>query len=362
MSFIMSNGRAAVPLSASAGALCASAPSTAATSAAATSAAATSAAATSASATSVSATSVSATSVSAWLTPLELMILGAIWGASFLFMRVAAHDFGAFGIVEVRLFLGALVLLPFLWPARAQFNTRLWLRLAGIAAINSAIPFVMFAWAAQRAPAGIGAIANATAVMFTALVALIFYGEPISARRTIGLITGFVGVTVLASGKMGGVSVWPAALAGTGAALMYGFGANLIRRQLVGLPPGAVAAATLLCSAVLISPLALATWPSAPIPAISWLCAVLLGVMCTGLAFVVYYRLIQRIGAPRASTVTYLVPLFGVFWAWLVLGEPLTLTMAVAGALILAGVAMNQQWDRPPPAPAARASDSSGRR
>ena len=281
---------------------------------------------------------------SAWLTPLELMLLAAIWGASFLFMRVAAHDFGAFGLVEVRLFLGALVLLPLLWRARAQFNLRLWVRLASIAAINSAIPFVLFAWAAQRAPAGVGAIANATAVMFTALVALVFYGEPISTRRTIGLIAGFVGVTVLASGKTGGVSVWPAALAGTGASLLYGFGANLIRRQLVGLPPGAVAAATLLCSALFISPLAFATWPSMPIPALSWLCAVLLGVMCTGIAFAVYYRLISRIGAPRASTVTYLVPLFGVLCAWLALGEPLTVTMAIAGALILGGVALNQQW------------------
>jgi drug/metabolite transporter (DMT)-like permease len=291
--------------------------------------------------------SVSASTASAWLTPLELLLLGAIWGASFLFMRVAVHDFGAFGLVEVRLFLGALVLLPLLWRARTQFNLRLWVRLAGIAAINSAIPFVLFAWAAQRAPAGIGAIANATAVMFTALVALVLYGEPISARRTIGLIAGFAGVTVLASGKMGGISVWPAALAGTGAAVLYGFGANLIRRQLVGLPSGAVAAATLLCSAVLISPLAFATWPSMPIPALSWLCAVLLGVMCTGIAFAVYYRLINRIGAPRASTVTYLVPLFGVLWAWLALGEPLTMPMAVAGALILGGVALNQQWGTP---------------
>lgn len=285
-----------------------------------------------------------ALAASGWLTPLELGALGAIWGGSFLFMRVAAHDFGAFALVEVRLFLGALVLLPFLWRTRAQFNPRLWLRLAGIGVINSAIPFVLFAWAAQRAPAGIGAIANAMTVMFTALVALVFYGESISTRRTIGLIAGFVGVTVLASGKMAGVSVWPAALAGTGASVMYGFGANLIRRYLVGLHPGAVAAATLLCAAAFISPLAAATWPSTPIPALSWLCAVLLGVLCTGLAYALYYRLIQRIGAPRASTVTYLVPLFGVLWAWLALGEPLTVSMAVAGALILGGVALNQQW------------------
>jgi drug/metabolite transporter (DMT)-like permease len=279
-----------------------------------------------------------------WLTPLELIVLGAIWGGSFLFMRVAASDFGPFGIVEVRLFLGALVLLPFLWRARSQFSPGLWLRLAGIAAINSAIPFVLFAWGAERAPAGIGAITNATAVMFTALVALVFYGESITTRRTMGLVAGFIGVAVLASGKMGGVSVWPAALAGTGAALLYGIGANLIRRQLVGVPPGAVAAATLLCAAALMAPLAFATWPSAPIPTLSWVCAVSLGVLCTGVAFVLYYRLIQRVGAPRASTVTYLVPLFGVLWAWLALGEPLTLTMAMAGALILGGVALSQQW------------------
>jgi drug/metabolite transporter (DMT)-like permease len=280
----------------------------------------------------------------AWLTPIELLLLGAIWGASFLFQRVAAKDFGSFALVEVRLFLGALVLMPFLWRARSQFNLRLWLRLAGIGIINSAIPFVLFAWAAQRAPAGIGAIANATAVMFTALVALIFYGEAITTRRAMGLIAGFVGVAVLASGKTNGVSVWPAALAGTAASVLYGFGGNLIRRQLVGLPAAAVAAATLFCASVFISPLALATWPSAPIPALSWLCAVLLGVACTGIAFALYYRLINRIGAPRASTVTYLVPLFGVLWAWLALGEPLTVTMAVAGALILGGVALNQQW------------------
>jgi drug/metabolite transporter (DMT)-like permease len=284
------------------------------------------------------------TTVKAWLTPVELMLLGAIWGASFLFQRVAAKDFGSFALVEVRLFLGALVLMPFLGRARSQFNLRLWMRLGGIGIINSAIPFVLFAWGAQHAPAGIGAIANATAVMFTALVALIFYGEAITTRRAMGLVAGFVGVAVLASGKTNGVSVWPAALAGTAASVLYGFGGNLIRRQLVGLPAAAVAAATLFCASVFILPLALATWPSAPIPAVSWLCAVLLGVMCTGIAFALYYRLINRIGAPRASTVTYLVPLFGVLWAWLALGEPLTVTMAVAGVLILGGVALNQQW------------------
>jgi drug/metabolite transporter (DMT)-like permease len=278
-----------------------------------------------------------------WLTPLELVALAAIWGASFLFMRVAAKDFGAVALVEVRLTLGALILLPFLWQARDRFTaSHLW-RLAGIGAINSAIPFILFAWAAQRAPAGIGAISNAMAVVFTALVAAMFFGERINSRQAVGLFTGFAGVVVLASGKTAGESVWPAALAGTFAALLYGFGGNLLRRQLGGLPPSAVAAATLVSASLLLAPFAFATWPQGHIPPLSWACAISLGVLCTGIAYVFYYRLIQRIGAPRASTVTYLVPLFGVLWAWLLLDEPLTLSMAIAGALILGGVGLSQQ-------------------
>src|SRR6266705_1352912 len=231
---------------------------------------------------------------SPWRTPLELTLLGAIWGGSFLFMRVAASDFGPFPLVEARLGLGALVLLPLLWAARAQFTPALWLRIAGIAAINSVIPFALFAWGAERAPAGIGAITNAMTVMFTALVAFLFFGERIGPRRLIGLVGGFVGVANLVSGT------------------------------------------------VMLAPLAIYNWPHHPIGAASWASALLLGVLCTGVAFVFYYRLIARVGAPRTSTVTYLIPLFGVIWAWLILGEPLTLTMALAGALILAGVALSQ--------------------
>jgi drug/metabolite transporter (DMT)-like permease len=278
-----------------------------------------------------------------WRTLLELSVLGAIWGGSFLFMRVAATDFGPIPLVEMRLGLGALILLPFLWQARGQFTPALWLTIAGIATINSVVPFALFAWAAERAPAGIGAISNAMTVMFTALVAFIFYGERISGRRTLGLAAGFAGVVFLASGRVAGASVWPAALAGTAAALLYGVGINLVRRYLTSYPPVAIAAAALVSAALLLAPLAIYTWPHHPIAAASWGSAALLGVLCTGIAFVFYYRLIARIGAMRASTVTYLIPFFGVIWAWIVLGEPLTLTMAVAGALILSGVALSQQ-------------------
>ena len=277
-----------------------------------------------------------------WSVTLELGLLGAIWGASFLFMRIAAADFGPAPLVELRLALGSLVLLPFLWRARAQFPARLWPKLALIGAINAALPFLLFAWAAQRAPAGVGAIANAMTVLFTALVGFLFFGERIGTRRAVALMAGFAGVVVLASGKVAGMSVGWAAAAGALASLSYGLGINLVRRHLTGLPPAAVASATLGSAALLVVPFALATWPEAPVPAASWWSAVALGVLCTGAAFVMYYRLIARIGASRASTVTYLIPLFGVGWAWMLLDEPLTWTMAVAGALILGSVAFSQ--------------------
>jgi drug/metabolite transporter (DMT)-like permease len=280
---------------------------------------------------------------SGWLTPIELTLLGAVWGGSFLFMRIAAGDFGPFALVEVRLSLGALVLLPFLWRSRSSFAPRVIWRLAGIGIINSAIPFVLFAWGAERAPAGIGAITNAMTVLFTALMAFVLYREPIGRQRMIGLLIGFGGVIVLAADKTGGGSVWPAALAGTLAALFYGVALNLIRHYLAGVPASAVAAATLLSASVFVAPFALLSWPKRSIPLHSWVSAFALGVVCTGTAFVFYYRLINRIGASRASTVTYLVPLFGVVWAWIVLGEQLTIRMAVAAICILGGVAVSQR-------------------
>lgn len=279
----------------------------------------------------------------AWLTPLELGVLAAIWGVSFMFQRVAAPEFGTTALTEMRLALGALVLLPFLWRERARFPAAVWPKLALIGAINSAVPFALFAWAAQHAPAGISAITNAMAVLFTALVGFLFYGEKIGLRRATALLVGFAGVAVLASGKSAGASFGWAVVAGCGAAFLYGVGVHLLRRHLTGMPPAGVAAATLGTSALLVLPFAIAQWPATPIPGEAWWSAGMLGVVCTGMAYALYYRLIQRIGAGRAVTVTYLVPLFAVAWAWWLLDEPLTVTMGIAGALILGSVALSQR-------------------
>lgn len=281
-----------------------------------------------------------------WLSPLELGLLAAIWGASFMFQRVAAPEFGAMPLAEIRLGLGALILLPFLIAKRGLFPRSIWPKLAVIGVINSAVPFALFAFAAQRAPAGIGAICNSMAVLFTALFAVLMFGERIGWKQGLALFAGFVGVVVLASAKTAGASIGWAVAAGTGAAVLYGIGANLVRRYLVGMPPIAVAAVTLSFASLSLLPFAWYHWPAQSISVPAWGSAIALGVLCTGIAYALYYRLIARIGAPRAVTVTYLVPLFAVAWAWLLLGEPLTFPMAIAASLILGSVAFSQRSKR----------------
>jgi drug/metabolite transporter (DMT)-like permease len=278
-----------------------------------------------------------------WLTPIELSLLGAIWGASFLFMRVAAPEFGSLALVEVRLALGALVLLPFAWRVRQRMPRSILPKLAVIGVINSAVPFLLFAWAAQHAPAAVSAICNATTVLFASLVAYVLYGEKMGGRRALALLVGFSGVVVLATAKGSGSGTLLAVAAATLAAVLYGFGANMVRRHLTDLPPVAVAAGTLSMSALLVAPLALSQWPSQAISSASWWSAGALGVLCTGFAFLIYYRLIKRNGASRAATATYLIPLFAAGWAWMVLGEAVTARMLVAGALILGSVAISMR-------------------
>ncbi|MFC7519197.1 DMT family transporter [Xanthomonas populi] len=277
-----------------------------------------------------------------WRTPLELGFLGIVWGCSFLFMRVAAPKFGTVVLVEIRLALGALVLLPLLWLARERFLASLADAGGDRRAQFRVAVFVVCLGRATCTGRG-GAICNAMTVLFTALIAFLFFGEKIGTRRALALLIGFVGVLVLATGKSAGLSVGPAALAGASASLLYGIGSNLVKRHMGDLPPAASAASTLGCSALLLAPLAWWQWPTTPVPAVAWACATALGVVCTGLAFLMYYRLIQRIGPARASTVTYLVPVFGALLAWSLLGEPLTWTMLVAAVLILGSVAFSQR-------------------
>lgn len=277
----------------------------------------------------------------------DLLLLGAIWGASFLFMRVAAPDFGPWPLVFVRVAGAAAVLLPLLawrgqWPAlRAH-----WRVIALVGLLNSALPFALFVVAALAINAGLSAILNATTPMWAALVAWLWLNDRPPLQRALGLALGFAGVLALAADKASlqsgahGVSPAVAVAACLGAAMLYGLAANVARRHLAGVPSLAVAAGSQCAAAAVVAMPALWAWPATPPSAASWAAAALLSVLCTGVAYVLYFRLLARLGAAGAASVTFLVPLFAVAWGALFLGEMPTPAMLACGALILLGTGL----------------------
>lgn len=276
-----------------------------------------------------------------------LLLLAAIWGASFLFMRIAAPHFGALPLVAVRVTLATLVLLPLLawrgqWPALRTH----WRAIAIVGLLNSALPFIGFTVAALAINAGLSAIFNATTPLWTALIAWWWLGDRPAPARAFGLALGFAGVLALAAGKASlkagahGVSPALAIAACIGAAMLYGVAANFTKRRLTGVPTLALAAGSQLSAAVLLAVPAAWSWPDTVPPATAWLAALLLAVVCTGVAYVLYFRLIARIGPSGAASVTFLIPLFAVAWGALFLGERPTLGMLGGGAVILLGTAI----------------------
>lgn len=277
----------------------------------------------------------------------ELVALAAIWGASFLFMRMAAPEFGAFALVAVRVGLAALVLLPLLlWQGHWGALRRHWRGIAVVGVLNSALPFAGFTLAALALSAGLSAIFNATTPLWAALIAWAWLHDRPTATRSVGLALGFAGVLALAAGKASlqpgehGVSTAVAIAACVGAAMCYGVAANFARRHLAGVPPMALAAGSQLSAALLVAAPAWWAWPATAPSATAWTAAVLLAVLCSGVAYVLYFRLIAHIGPAGASSVTFLIPMFAAAWGWMVLGEPVTWDMAAGGALILLGTAV----------------------
>jgi drug/metabolite transporter (DMT)-like permease len=277
----------------------------------------------------------------------ELLALAALWGASFLFMRLGAADFGPVVLAALRVGLAALVLLPLLWQRR-QVAALLshWRDIAVVGLVNSAMPFVLFSVAALAINAGLSSIFNATAPLWGALVAWAWLGERLTRRRVFGLALGFVGVLWLAWDKASirpgehGVSSGLAIAACLAGTLCYGFGANYAKRRLDGVPPLAVAMGSQLAAALALALPAWWLWPAAPIEPGAWASVVGLALPCTALAYLLYFRLIAHVGAARAITVTFLIPVFGLLWGALFLSESLTPAMLAGCAVILLGTAL----------------------
>ena len=282
-----------------------------------------------------------------WL--IDLVLLGALWGASFLFMRVGAAEFGALPTAAVRVGIAAAFLLPLMLvrghgPALAQH----WKATMIVGVLNSGMPFALFCFALLTINTGLAAVINATVPMFGALVAWAWFRERPSASRMVGLAIGFAGVAMLASrnagfhsaGEGSNAALW-AMLACVGACVCYGISASATRRYLGGIPPLATATGSQLGATLFLALPAIWLWPARMPSLRAWLAIVALGVACTGLAYILFFRLIESAGPARALTVTFLVPVFAVFYGAVLLGEQVTPWMLLCAAVIVCGVALS---------------------
>ena len=277
----------------------------------------------------------------------ELLLLAALWGGSFLFTRMGAGEFGAVPLAGLRVAGAALVLMPLL-ARRGELGALRahWKTIFVVGITNSALPFLCFSYAALTISAGLSSIFNAASPMFAALIAWLWLRNRLSAPRALGVVIGFVGVFGLAYSKANihaGAETVRTALA-VGAcivgAVAYGFSVNFTKRYLAGVPTMAVAAGSQLFAALALALPTFWLWPSIlPAPA-AWASLALLAVACTGLAYILYFRLIAHVGPSNAITVTFLIPAFAVAWGGLFLGEQISTAMVVGCAVILLGTAL----------------------
>lgn len=276
----------------------------------------------------------------------ELLLLAALWGGSFLFMRIAAPELGPVWLIEFRVLLSGLTLLPLLVKQGLLNQMRVHRRsLMVVGLLNSALPFSLLAFTSLSLPAGTTAILNGTVPFFGVAVAYVWLREKLTTSRILGLMVGFAGVVVLVG--LRGTAITPGILlaiaTGLCAALMYAIAAPFIRLHLHGVPSLVIATGSQLSAAAFLLPLLPFTQPHR-LPSQGAVLAVIgLALLSTSLAYILYFRLIHTVGSTRALTVAYLIPLFAILWGAIVLNETITVSMVAGGALILLGTAIANQ-------------------
>jgi drug/metabolite transporter (DMT)-like permease len=278
----------------------------------------------------------------------EFLLLSAIWGSSFLFMRLGAVEFGAVPTAAVRVAVAAAFLFPLLWLRGLMPELRRhWKSVFLIGVLNSGIPFACFAFALLSITTGMSSILNATVPLFGALIAWFWLNDRPTASRVLGLAIGFAGVALLAWDKASfkpdasGIAPAWAVLACLLACVCYGVAANATKRFLSGLPPLVTATGSQIGATLGLALPALWFWP-ARMPGLgAWLSLVAVGVLCTGIAYVLYFRLIEQAGPARALAVTFVVPVFAVFYGVLFLAETVTGRMLLCGLVIVCGTALS---------------------
>jgi drug/metabolite transporter (DMT)-like permease len=277
---------------------------------------------------------------------IELVVLAALWGASFLFMRIAVPEFGAVALIEARVLIAGLVLLPFWWLGESALNrkqvTQHWRRIVVVGLLNSAIPFVLFAYSMLYITGGMAAILNGTAPIWGAVVAWLWLKNRLALNGVIGLIVGFIGVVLLVADELAVPAqgkIWAIA-ASAFAPLLYAIAANYTAERLSEVSALGIATFSQLSAAVCLLPLLFWFLPSQMPSFEAWMALLALAVLCTSLAYLMYFRLLAEIGSTRAITVTFLIPMFGSLLGALFINEEITLMMMVGMAIVLLGTAL----------------------
>lgn len=279
---------------------------------------------------------------------LDFVLLAAIWGSSFMFMRQGAMALGALPTAGLRVGIAALFLLPLLvMRGQVPLLRQHWKLVFAVGVLNSAIPFACFTYALLTISTGLSSILNATVPLFGALVAWVWLKDRPQPLRIVGLLVGFLGVAMLAWGKAsfkpdasGNTPGW-AVLAVLLACLCYGISASMTKRYMAGMPSLVSAAGSQIGAALVLAPFAAWYWPHHPVPMTAWLSVIALGVVCSGVAYILYFRLIERAGPARALSVTFAIPVFAVLYGVVLLGEVVTPWMLVCALVIVVGTSLS---------------------
>ena len=276
----------------------------------------------------------------------EFVLLALLWGSSFMFMREGAYAFGPFPTAWVRVTLAALMLSPILiWRRELPVLHQHWRPAFVAGLLNAGLPFACYAYALMHISTGLSSILNATTPLFGALVAWLWLGDKLNAMRSWGLALGFTGVVLLASDVPGGVTFKEggsglAIVACLTATFCYGVAGSFTKRYLQQVPSMVTATGSLWGASLSLCVPAMLTWPQGSPALRAWLALGIAGLLCTALAYVLYFRLMTRTGPACAMTVTYLIPVFANLFGALFLDEVVTHWMMGCALVIVAGTAL----------------------
>lgn len=272
-----------------------------------------------------------------------MVILAAIWGSSFLFARISVEEFGAIPLSAIRSAIAAMTLFPLmLWSGQWPGFIGNLKHFVVLGLTSTAVPFTCITLSTQFSTAGFASILNSLTPIMSASIAFFWLGERLSAPAVFGIGLSFSGVIIMITDTQSISSelIFLPVLAGLCAAFFYGLTGNYSRKYVHGVPPIAQATGCQVFAALFLLPPALLLWPDNSISTAGWTNAVILGLLCTGVAFILYFTLLMNIGVAKTVIVTYMIPVFAMLWGFLFLDETITLKMLAGTVFILTGIAL----------------------